>query len=374
MKRFINSALSLLASMSMTHGPAFAQTPSEAQLLAADLPVPFYTPSDFIQGLYRHGFPDRGAEFAQQAQSQVSALNQLCSAKAADRTSALKEARAQWQMTAMAWDRLSAVAIGPLLKRRSQRQIDFTPTRPELIKRAILSEPADALAMERIGTPAKGFPALEWLLWTRPDPGTLPNTPACHYAQQVALEIQTEATALGRDFETLAAPAIFADREVVTVAMNEMVNQWIGGLERLRWTQMEKPLMRALSAKTDALRPPDFPRSASGSAVQSWAAQWKGIAWITLAPETPPPLPGEGALSLEIYLRGRGMQALANKLVVLARKVEVTLPSTASAAGLPEKTEILAATKALAELKRFAETEMAAALDVNIGFSDADGD
>ena len=374
MKRLINTALCVLASLSITHKAVFAQAPTQPRPFAADLPVPFYTPSDFIQSLYRHGFPDRMAGFAQQTQTQVTALNQLCNAIPVDRVSALKEARAQWQKTALAWDGLSAVAFGPLLKRRSQRQIDFTPTRPELIKRAILSHPADALAMERVGTPAKGFPALEWLLWTRPDPATLPNTPACHYAQQVALEIHNEAKALSHEFETLAAPATFADREVVTAAMNEMVNQWIGGLERLRWTQMEKPLMRALSAKPDERSPPDFPRSASGSAVQSWAAQWKGIALMTLAPETPPPLPGEGPLSLEMYLRGRGMQALADKLVGLAQNVELALPATASAAGLATKTEILAATKALAELKRFAETEMAASLDVNIGFSDADGD
>lgn len=374
MKRLISTALSLAVSLLMTHGPAFAQAPAPIQPFAADLPVPFYTPRDFIQSLYRYGFPGRMAEFAQQSHAQVTALNQLCNANPVDSASALKEARAQWQTTAMAWDGLSAVAVGPLLTRRSQRQIDFAPTRPELIKRAILSDPADALAMERIGTPAKGFPALEWLLWTRPDAGTLPNTPACHYAEQIASEIQAEATALSRDFKALAAPGSFADREVVTVAMNEMVNQWIGGLERLRWTQMEKPLMRALSAKPDARSPPDFPRSASSTTVQSWAAQWKGIARITLAPQTPPQLPGEGPLSLEIYLRGRGMQALADKLVDLSQNVERALPSTASSTGFAGKTELLAATKAVADLKRFAEMEMSAALDVNIGFSDADGD
>ena len=73
-------------------------------------------------------------------------------------------AHLQWQATTHAWERLSSVAVGPLITRRSQRQIDFSPTRPSLIERAIQSGPAGQQAMERIGTPAKGLPALEWLL------------------------------------------------------------------------------------------------------------------------------------------------------------------------------------------------------------------
>ena len=84
------------------------------------------------------------------------------------------------------------MAVGPLLTRRSQRQIDFSPTRPALTERAIESEPAGLQAMERIGTPAKGLPALEWLLWTQP---VAPGSAACRYAAEVALDIEREAIA-----------------------------------------------------------------------------------------------------------------------------------------------------------------------------------
>ena len=381
----LHTVLSVTASLLMAHSLATAQTKpqikpqpqAQTQLLTVDLPVPFYTPTDFIQGLYRYGYPVRVATFSAQAEAQVSALNRLCSATSATRTNALQAAQKQWRATAAAWDELSAVAIGPLLQRRSQRQIDFSPTRPELIKRAIVSEPADTLAMERIGTPAKGLPALEWLLWSRPSPDTLPGSPACRYAQQVALEIQTEAAGLSHDFEALAAPNAFADRDTVTLAMNELVNQWIGGLERLRWAQMEKPLHSARSAedgKDGKAGTPAFPRMASSSSAQTWAAEWKGITWLMLAPQTLPPKPGTGLVTLETYLRGRGLEPLANKLVTLAQQVQQTLPAKAPGAGAAGKTELLAATRALAALKRFAEAEMAPALDVNIGFSDADGD
>ncbi|UUZ64112.1 hypothetical protein LP417_02180 [Polaromonas sp. P1-6] len=214
---------------------------ASAQPVPVNVAVPFYTPPAFMQGVHRHWYAPRSAEFAAQADALAAAMGQLCSADATTAASALQRSRAQWQASVTAWDRLAAVAIGPLLQRRSQRQIDFAPTRPELIERAIRSAPADALAMERIGTPAKGFPALEWLLWTRPLALNLPHSPACRYAQQLALEISEEAKAQAQAFGDLAARDWQADEEAATPAMGEMVNQWVGGLERLRWAQMEKP-------------------------------------------------------------------------------------------------------------------------------------
>jgi hypothetical protein len=56
--------------------------------------------------------------------------------------------------------------------------------------------------MERIGAPAKGLPALEWLLWTQP---VAPSSPACRYAAEVAADIAREAAALAAAFDALAA-------------------------------------------------------------------------------------------------------------------------------------------------------------------------
>lgn len=129
-----------------------------------------------------------------------------------------------------AWDRLSAVASGPLLTRRSHRRIDFSPTRPALIERAIGSAPAGPQAMERIGTLAKGLPALEWLLSTQP---VAPGYAACCYAAEVALNIERETIALQRDFTALAATNWpNAELETVVAGLNEWVNQWVGDLER----------------------------------------------------------------------------------------------------------------------------------------------
>lgn len=345
-----------------------------AQPVPANVAVPFYSPPAFMQGMHRHWYAPRAAEFAAQAGALAAAMDQLCSADASAAVDALQRARAQWQASATAWDSLATVAIGPLLQRRSQRQIDFAPTRPELIARAIRSAPADALAMERIGTPAKGFPALEWLLWTRPLALDLPHSPACRYAQQLAIEISEEAKALAQAFGELAMRDWLADEEGAAPAMGELVNQWVGGLERLRWAQMEKPLHSARQAGQGVHDTPVFPRGASGSTAQSWTAQWEGILSLAVALERPPPKPGQGLVALETYLRGRGLNPLADKLLAAVQQVQQALPAATPLATLAAHAGLLAATRSLGKLKRLAEAEVAPALEVNIGFSDADGD
>jgi predicted lipoprotein len=145
----------------------FASGSTVAQTNWAQVAVPAYSPAHVLQGLHEHWTRPRSDDFARQAQALPKAVKALCDATPPAGQAQLA-ARGQWQATTHAWERLSSVAVGPLITRRSQRQIDFSPTRPALIERAIESAPAGPLAMERIGTPAKGLPALEWLLWTQP--------------------------------------------------------------------------------------------------------------------------------------------------------------------------------------------------------------
>jgi predicted lipoprotein len=321
-------------------------------------PVPFYTPPAFMQGLHQHWYAPRSAAFAAAAAAMPPAIERVCAGAGG---TALNDARSRWQSAALAWDALAAVAVGPLLQRRSMRQIDFTPTRPELIARAIRAEPADAKAMERVGTPAKGLPALEWLLWTQP---VAAGTPGCRYAVRVAAEIVTEADALARAFGELAARDWPNEGEAASAATAEMLNQWVGGIERLRWANMDKPL------KSAGNKSPAFPRAASGSTRQSWTAQWQGLQALGAASTGAAPDPGAGLVPLETYLRGRGLNPLADKLAAASAQVNRQMEAlTASDLRQPE-----AVTRSLASLKRLAEAEIAPALEVNIGFSDADGD
>jgi predicted lipoprotein len=337
-----------------------------AQNVPANVAVPFYGPPAFVKGAYQYWYVPRANEFANEAAALPIAIERLCKADAAAATEPLQHARTRWQSAVQAWDALSVVAAGPLVQRRSARQIDFAPTRPELIARAVRSDSADAQTMERVGTPAKGFPALEWLLWTQP---VTPGTPACRYAVLAAREIEAEAKALTHAFGELAARNWSADEAVAVAAMSELLNQWVGGLERLRWAHMEKPLRsaRTSSARNNA---PAYPRAASGSTRKSWAAQWQGLRALGVAQNNEVPAPGSGLVPLETYLRGRGLNPLANKVAGAAGQVTRQL----QAADPSDANRTLAAARAVSGLKRLAEAEIAPALEVNIGFSDSDGD
>jgi hypothetical protein len=341
---------------------------SQAQTVAPYVAVPFYTPGHFMAGVYRYWYAPQAVEFVRQSAALPVAISAVCDAEAPAAAASLQQARVQWQASAAAWDRLSGVQIGPLVQRRSARQIDFTPTRPALIERAIQSAPGDAAAMERIGTPAKGLPAMEWLLWSQP---VAPGTPACRYALQIAADIGREAAALAASFSELAARDLGED-ETNGPAMGELVNQWVGGLERLRWANMEKPALRAASgaSKGAGVRQAGYPRSASGQTAANWAAHWQALRSLAISMSNEAPQPGAALVPLETYLRGRGLNPLADKLVQSVARADKSLTDLAPAnrAGLSQ------ATRELGQLKKLAEAEVAPALEVPIGFSDADGD
>jgi len=331
--------------------------------------VPYYDTVHALQGIYGHWALPRAQDFDRGARALVPAVAALCQAPAKDGKAALDAARAAWQATARAWEQLAAVSVGPVIARRSQRAIDFTPTRPALIEKAIATQPQGAKAFERIGTPAKGLPALEWLLWTRP---VQPGSPACGYAHEVAQDVAREAAALQTAFTDAAGTDWGAEdeQEQSTQAIGEFVNQWVGGIERLRWAQMDKPLRAAQGTRT-----PDYPRTASGNTLAAWAATWAGLRSVTVLPAgNATPVPGEALVPLEMYLRGKGLNPLADKLHQAADKVDASMAQVQKAGLKNGKAAIQQTARDLAALKFLAESEVAPALQVSIGFSDADGD
>lgn len=335
---------------------------SRAQSDWARVAVPAYSPVHLLQGLHTHWTWPRAQAFVAAAAGLTQALQAHCSAPAAGgrALSGLQAARQHWRHTVTAWERLSAVATGPLLQRRSQRQIDFQPTRATLIDKAVSQVPQGPDALERVGAPAKGLPALEWLLWTRP---VVPGQAACSYALELARDVEREAQALHDGFAALALRPAEDWTEVLTRnAVEELLNQWVGGLERLRWAQMDKPLR--------AGRPAELPRAASGTTLASWQAQWSAIQALARFAGAAAPAPGQGLVPLETYLRGQGLNPLADQLARAVDTVNATWPRTVPR----QPAQTRHTSRALAQLKQLGESALAPALDVRIGFSDADGD
>ncbi len=340
-----------------------------AQHQHASIAVPFYRPLDAAMGLYRHWMPPRAQALVDRTRHLHLMAQKLHRSNVRDAQLVLTEARRAWLQALDAWEHLATVPLGPLIERRSVRQIDFAPTRPALIQRAMQQAPSGAQAMARIGTPAKGLPALEWLWWAQP---VRPGSAATAYAVEVASELEREAISLALALASRAQQEW--DENLGNAAWSEFINQWIAALARLRWAQMEKP-WREHQTRTKSTTPTAdkaaFPRRLSAATADSWARQWQVLRDLAIASDDTGPPPGQGVVSIETYLRGRGLNALADTWV------QRILQSDAAMATLQEVNDgpgLWLVSRELAQTQRLAEDDVAAALEVSIGFSDADGD
>ena len=134
--------------------------------------TPPLTSGAAAQALYAQWFVPQSAQASTSAQQLQHQLQQYCAG-----TGKVEAVRTQFRQASQDWERLSALAMGPQIERRTARMIDFQPMRLPLLKSALRKAPKDVAAMETIGAPAKGFPAAEYLLWTDV---AQPRTPTSH--------------------------------------------------------------------------------------------------------------------------------------------------------------------------------------------------
>lgn len=332
--RFLSSSLSL----------ALLLTAWNAQ---AASPAPPLTSGAAAQALYAQWFVPQSDKASASAQQLHSQLQQYCAG-----TSNLEKVRAQFTQASQDWERLSALAMGPQIERRTARMVDFQPMRLPLLKAALRKAPKDLAAMETIGAPAKGFPALEHLLWVDV---AAPQTPTCQYAHWVTVDLAQELQEL---HQANQAAAHFTTLDFESTA--EFLNQWIGGVERLRWQAMEKPLRSATASK-----PAQVTRAASEGTLASWKTQWSSLRTLAIGH---PQMPDN--VSIARLVEVQGWQRLADELRAAVQQADAAL----QAVDKVDLNAIAPANKALSQLKHLVENDVALALAVTIGFSDADGD
>lgn len=325
------------------------------------LAFPYYSGEQALQGLYAGHMPPLARAFEADARALVQAAQVHC-----DGPAALPALRAAWRRTLLSWDAVSTPALGPVIERRSQRQIDFWPPRPALLDKALKSAPQSLADMERIGTPAKGLPAMALLLAGKPSPVH------CPYLVLVAEGIAAEAAALWAGFDALAQRDWTQDEDAARTAFAEWINQWLGGFERLRWAHIEQPVQRARTAGKG--HRPAFARLTTTDNQAEWRAMWQALrAQARLTPEqaAQPPQPGQGLIPIEALLMGKGHITLAQRWATALDAADAALQR------LPAKAsdqDLMALSKTLKGVTTLYQAEVAAALDVPLGFSDADGD
>ncbi|MFM2328565.1 MAG: hypothetical protein RLZZ494_668 [Pseudomonadota bacterium] len=189
---------------------------------------------------------------------------------------------------------------------------------------------------------------------------------ACRFAQALVADMHAEAMALAEGFaKRIEAPG---DERVMTERLTESLNQWVGGLEQLRMQALERPVLDM--APNNPRARPRLPRQLSGASALDRQARWSALRTLAVSEGLATPAPDTGLISIETLLRSQGRIDLADKLEEAAKEVDRTLEES-----LPNTPESLqAASRALATLGSLVSTEVAKALGVSMGFSDADGD
>ncbi|MDO4682869.1 MAG: imelysin family protein [Lautropia sp.] len=384
-----------------------------------DAPPPYYSDAVFVMALAGHHHRPLASAFRQQADALKEATAALCpaggalpvvtsavvpnasTAQEAAQTvpPALKAARETWLSAADGWTRLEAVSVGPIITRRSAKAIDFRPTRPKLILKMLerLDKGAsvpDVEGMKRVGSATKGLAAIEWLLWSPQAPASVS---ACRYLVAMVDEVADEAAALASAYAADAAVDWVAasedDGQPVAVEGTEsaaqraamVVNQWLGGLEGLRWRTLGKPLAVIEIASGEKASDPHrdiWPRPPSASNRQAWQARWESLKQVGVGQ---PPTDGSGpqpdrvpaVISLEALLRGLGKETVADawrEAMRLADEAMQAVVAPQDEHALPPVATMKRAVSALDRVKWLMQDKVAPALSVTLGFSDADGD
>jgi predicted lipoprotein len=337
-----------------------ATEPAAAPLSAATSAVaaPFILANQLVQGLLTLHFQPRAEAFQVAAQALASAL-------APDHSGTRwAQHRPLWVKAMLAWEQLAAVAVGPLLERRSVRAIDFWPTRPTQI-RATLARGLGALdsvqSLDAVGATARGLPALEWLLWKTD--GSASIRP---YAHLLARQLEAESHALVAGYQALNDPE--RDDADAWVLYGEWFGQAVGGLDQLRAKKM--------SIETRGKDSSVWVRGVSGQTAAAWLAEAQGLQAFLVGSQaaqaaTPLatrgwPVPG----SLNSLLLGRGHLQDSRNLLEQTNSLLIAV----ARAQPQHDAQVRNAQAALARLSSLMGRIAVEVLHISLGFTDADGD
>ena len=322
--------------------------------------APSISASQMLQGLLQQHLVPSAMALVQAAQALAQSLTQQLTQPHSAKPWA--QHQPLWVNTMLAWERLAAVAVGPLLERRSARAIDFWPTRPTQIQRLLDAGTITTVQqLDTVGTTARGLPALEWLLLKTNGGGH-----ATAYASLLAQQVETESALLLAGYQVLLSTE-WDDGDAWPV-YGDWFGQAVGGLDQLRI----KKMVLGTRGKDSA----PWVRGLSGHTADAWLAQAEGLqAFLVGSPAVQAttqakspgwPVPG----SLNSLLLGRGhldhSQTLIERTAAMMRAVQAARPGNAAS--------VRAAQAALAQVSALASTLAGDVLSISLGFTDADGD
>lgn len=324
----------------------------------ADTAAPRDATSRYVQYVLNDTLLPRYQQLATANRELASKLQQSCTQPG---DAGLATVRQHWQQAYGSWMRVAALNWGPTAQLRSQRTIAFKPTRTALVDSAVSRSAAlEADVFDTTGTAAKGYTAIEYLLY-RPA-ASLATPGVCAWLQRNADDIGEHSAELQRQWQRFAARIAAGesadDLPSSQQALEEIINLTLAGNNELH-----KELSRLSSQKPELV---SGQRSHSGKRLLQ--AQFDLLQQLLVG--------GNGKDFALAQLLAQGPQpALAQQLrqrVAAVGKGLAQLPDNLVQVGRSGKEK--AAVQALAALLTLLEGPVADSLDITLSFNESDGD
>lgn len=313
--------------------------------------VGYYEPEDLINSAWERGGRPAWLAFEVAADRLGKAISQQCRKASSD----LGKTKPTFHEVLVAFEHAAVINQGPMFETKVTRWVNFQPVRAALIEKTGQRE--GAIDIDKVGAPAKGLPALEWLLFN-PEASTLPEKRRCEYAQAIVVDLQTRAL----------ATVTSGKREEPTAQV--AYNQILGGLETFYWDSLKKPLTKVKAGDGDSA----FLWTEAGFSTQAIKAAWLGLRPYLVIDHDGLADPEAEPLPLGQFLKGLGKLDEADTLRahVLAMDNQVAKLIDKPAAEQAEQIEM--AEDAFDDLLKWYKHDASKAMRVSVGFSSADGD
>jgi predicted lipoprotein len=289
-------------------------------------------------------------------------------------------ARTAWWDARAPLKQAEVFAFGPYQDQpfRLGPKIDFWPARADTIDEVLAgAEPLDEETVSRFGAPARGLPAIEYLLHPPGGDflGELTLSPRrCDYLTALARDLAVNASALrlawdpdGHDYlgELREAGRTSNSFATLDMAVGEVVNRLGFTLENMRSDKLGKPL------GSGGVPAPDAAESRfSGRSLEDLRDNLEGIRLVYSGTAD------AGGVGLGSYLESRGHEfdTLFDARLAEARRAIDAIEPPLTEAVSEDPRSVERAIGALAELGRLIQVDLINALALTGGFNDNDGD
>lgn len=312
------------------------------------------------------------------ADALADAIDALCAAPS-DET--LAAARVRWSGARAPWKQTEVFGFGPYQDEplRFGPKIDAWPGRPDTVQAVLDADFAvTPAAVDGLGSFARGFPALEYLLFEPDGAGAagFADPRRCDYARSLAVNLGDELRGLhdawspeGGDYlgELVGAGSTGTEFDGLSDALGEVVNRMGYTVENIGVDKLGRPLGQTAGG---APQPEVVESRWSGRSLDDIADNLRGIERLFAGDAD------TGALGLSTYLAAHGhvFDARMQGALGRARTALAAIDPPLTDAVALDAADVASAIAALRELQRFIQADILDALSLTLGFNDADGD